>query len=132
MRRLLALPLAFGGAWFNTVITLTVIYIWVMAIGGIIRGLTYVFALSQTSQNILFWVAVGVTLAGIVAFFRRVHLRGRAEIAALQTASSNELEAILKSRPELRYAIAREIARRMVLERLPKISNEDLKAFVHR
>lgn len=115
--------------YFATVLTVSVLFLWTLIVTWIIRGLAYVFGLNQNAQNTLFYIALGMTLLGIVAYFRRVHLREKAQIAALQTASSDELDAIMKSRPDFRYAIAREVARRMVLERLRGMSNEGLDEF---
>ena len=116
---------------FRTLIVASVILLWALSVNGIVRGLTYVFGLNQNDQNIVWWFAVGVTLVGIVSFFRRVHIREKAEILALQGASSDELDAVMKTRPYLRYAIVREIARRMFLERLQEMSNEGLDAFAN-
>lgn len=111
---------------FRGFIAASVILLWAFIVAEIIRGLAYVFALNQKGQSTLFVIAIAVTLVAIIALFRRVHLREKTEIAALQTASDTEIDAILKAGPSFRSAIVGEVARRMLLERLRGMSNEEL------
>jgi len=103
-----------------------VIAVWLGVTGTVIRFISHGLKLGDRGQNILWAIAIGATLWGIFRIFKASAARSRAEIAALSTLSSTQMDVLLSTRPDMRWAIVRETAGRMFRERLATKSRAEL------
>lgn len=95
-----------------------VIAVWLVVTGTVIPFIGDGLRLGSRGQNTLWAIAIGVTLWGIFRLFKASGARSRAEVASLRNASNSEIDVLLSTRPDMRWAVTREIAARILRERL--------------